>query len=144
MLRTEAIRLALQPEPSHEHRYTKGITAASTDGRGHAPAQARRQDPERLHPCRAAFCRLAAALAGYGERRGSASLSAALRGSRRLAHHAQRHDHGTEVLFRSDDKPSRVDEEDAPLAPAPSPPRDFTPPCSEAPDPACPPPPATL
>ena len=48
-LQGEAIRLVFQPEQSHERVTPQDFTAASTHDRRDADAQARAQDPRRLH-----------------------------------------------------------------------------------------------
>jgi hypothetical protein len=68
-----------RPEQSHEHHDPSDLTAASTHDRGHADAQAHAQEAEQLHPCGPAFRRVPRPLAGHGQRRGSAPLSAELR-----------------------------------------------------------------
>src|ERR1700687_1572872 len=118
-LRSEAIRLVSQPEQSHERFTPQGFTAAPTHDRGDAYAPARAQDPGGLHSRGPSLHRIPGPLAGYSHGRRAAPVPTALRRSGDLRGHAERHDHGTEVLIRGNPGAARVDGQDAPRAHVP-------------------------
>src|SRR6266852_574691 len=116
MLRNEAIGLGSRQEQNHDSFDSSHQPVASTHDRGHAHAQVLAQDPERVHPCRAAVGRIPGSHTRLGQRRGSAPLPIAPGRSGYLADLAQRDDHRTEVLLRVPGRRPRTDGQDDPGA----------------------------
>jgi len=112
-LTSEAIRLVHRRSSNHGHDQSSGHPAASTHARRHAHAQAGAQDAGGIRPRCAQAGGLSRALARYSHGGGPAQLPIAPGRHRHLAHHAQRHAHGLEVLLRRHAGPARVDGQDA-------------------------------